>query len=150
MRQDWDLVEAYRRAELRLRLMLLGDGMTEPGMVKGEESRARVTAALRGMRDVFTRAVGESGERETTTEAQIARLEDELQRVARLAAHAETDADRLLTPAEAANELGVSVNAVYRAVKADRIRALREANQPNGTLRIPASELDRIRTTERA
>ena len=146
MQQDADLVEAYRRAEQRLRLMLLGDGMTEPGMVKGEESRARATGALRGMRDVFTRAVGDGAEHTASTEARMARLEEELQRLASLAARGETESDRLFTPAEAAEELGVSVSSVYRAVRDDRIRALRATNRPNGELRIPAAELARVRS----
>jgi excisionase family DNA binding protein len=149
MTEDGDLVEAYRRADQRLRLMLLGDGVSEPGMVKGEESRARVTAALRHIRDLFARAVGEDSERVVAAEARMARLEEELLRVASLAAaradEAPGDADRFLTPAEAAEELGVSVSSVYRAVRNDRIRALRAANRRNGELRIPASELLRVR-----
>ncbi len=151
MSQDGDLVEAYRRADQRLRLMLLGDGVSEPGMVKGEEPRARASAALRHMRELFGHAAGEESERVVAAEARMARLEEELLRLASLAARPEEeppdDADRFLTPAEAAQELGISVSSVYRAVRTDRIRALRAANRRNGALRIPASELVRVRGT---
>lgn len=148
MTEDGDLVEAYRRADQRLRLMLLGDGVSEPGMVKGEEPRARTTAALRHMRDLFNRAAGEESERVIAAEARMARLEEELLRLASLAAKDEEpgeDPGRFLTPAEAAEELGVSVSSVYRAVRTDRIHALRTANQRNGPLLIAASELLRVR-----
>lgn len=148
MSQGEDLVEAYRRVDQRLRLMLLGDGVTEPGMIKGEESRTRVTAALRHMRDLFTRVAGEESERTTAAEARLARLEEDLLRVASIAAkieEPEDDPTRFLTPAEAAERLGVSVSAVYRAVRSEKIHALRTANQPNGALLIPASEVSRVR-----
>lgn len=155
MTEDGDLVESYRRADQRLKLMLLGDGMSEPGMVKGEEPRARTTAALRHMRNLFNRAAGEESERVIEAEARLARLEDELLRVATLAAKndepppSEPD-DRFLTPAEAAQELGMSVSSVYRAVRNDRIRALRATNRRNGALRIPVSEVTRVRGSRRS
>lgn len=151
MHQDEDLVKAYRRADQRLRLMLLGDGTTEPGLVKGEEARARATAALRQMRELFMQAVSEAGELAATADARSAFLEEELLRLASLATNvdgAHVD-DRFLTPAEAAEELGVSVSAVYRAVRTDRIHALRDENRRNGALRIPASELGRLRGDRR-
>ncbi len=37
--------------EQRLRDVLLGDGMNSPGVVKGEEQRAKVSAHLRRMRE---------------------------------------------------------------------------------------------------
>lgn len=153
MNQDGDLVEAYRRADQRLRLMLLGDGLSEPGIVKGEEARARATAALRQMRELFNQALAVDTERADAAESRSTQLEAELLHLAERAARAEQpggdEADRFLTPAEAAEELGVSVSSVYRAVRSDRIRALRTPNRRNGALRIPESEVARIRGPRR-
>jgi len=149
MHEGEDVVEAYRRAELRLRLMLLGDGTSEPGMVRGEEPRARASAALRRMRDLFTQAVAEEAERAPASEGRPARLEADLHRIAASVASGDDEPGRLLTPAEAADELGVSVSSVYRAVRSDRIRGLRATNRRNGALRIPASEVARVRGASR-
>ena len=51
MRPADDPRENYRRVEQRLRDVLLGDGMNSPGVVKGEEQRAKVSAHLRMMRE---------------------------------------------------------------------------------------------------
>ena len=152
MRQDEDLAEAYRRADQGLRRMLLGDGMLEVGLVKGEEARARVTAALRQLRELFLQARGEAREPSTQSEAGTVELEQELHAVARSAASSDVrgrtdDRDRLLTPSEAAEELGISVSSVYRAIKSERITAVRSTDR---TLRIPAGELERIRTSVRS
>ena len=48
---DDDPREKYRKAERRLRDVLLGDGMISPGVVKGEEQRAKVSAHLRALRE---------------------------------------------------------------------------------------------------
>lgn len=149
MDQGEDVVEAYRRTEQRLRLMLLGDGTNEPGMVRGEEQRTRASAALRRMRDLFTQAVGVGAEGTAASEARMSRLEEELHRIAAGAASGGDAPERLLTPAEAADELGVSVSSVYRAVRSDRIRGLRATNRRNGALRIPASEVARVRGASR-
>jgi hypothetical protein len=53
MRPADDPREKYRRAERRLRGVLLGDGTYEPGAVKGEEQRDHVAADLRRMREAF-------------------------------------------------------------------------------------------------
>ncbi len=53
MRPADDPREKYKRAERRLRDVLLGDGMFEPGAVKGEERRVHVAADLRRMREAF-------------------------------------------------------------------------------------------------
>jgi hypothetical protein len=45
--------EKYKRAEQRLRTILLGDGTYEPGVVHGEEQRAKVAAQLRVMREAI-------------------------------------------------------------------------------------------------
>ena len=79
-----DSVETYRKADLRLRLLLLGDGFDMPGLVKGEESRLRVTAELRHMRGAFDAAVveREEGGRAEKAEARVADLEEELRGIA--------------------------------------------------------------------
>ena len=78
-------VETYRKADLRLRQLLLGDGVATTGLVRGEEFRLRVTAELRCIRDAFNNAVLESkGGRAETVEARVADLEEELQRIASL------------------------------------------------------------------
>lgn len=51
MRPADDPREKYRKVEQRLRDVLLGDGMNSPGVVKGEEQRAKVSAHLRMMRE---------------------------------------------------------------------------------------------------
>jgi hypothetical protein len=48
-----DASETYKKAERRLRDLLLGDAMSEPGAVKGDERRAKVSAELRRMREAF-------------------------------------------------------------------------------------------------
>ena len=53
MRPADDPSETYKRAERRLRGLLLGDGVTEPGVVKGDERREHVAAELRRMRQAF-------------------------------------------------------------------------------------------------
>lgn len=146
MPPESDLAESFRRTEQRLRRLLLGDGMIEPGVVKGEEARAQVTAGLRQLRDTFMRSLAANGPAEPTA-ARAPVLPDDLRD---RAAHAgdrknvHIGAEILLTPAEAAGELGVSASSVYRAIKSGRIDAVRLRD---GTLRIPASELDRSRAT---
>src|SRR5262245_48027564 len=131
MAQDVEIAETFRRAELRLRLVLLGDGVSEPGAVKGEEARLRVTSTLRQMREAFAQAV-EEARRSSSTEQPTAELR-------------EPTPDPLLTPSEVADEVGVSVDAVYRAVKRNEIAALRHGNTRRGAIRIPASEARRLR-----
>ena len=131
MTQDLEIAEAFRRADLRLRLMLLGDGMSEPGAVKGEEARQRVTSALRQMREAFAQAI-EQAQRPPATEEPMRE-------------ETEPTPDPLLTPSEVADEVGVSVDAVYRAVKRNEIAALRHGNARRGAIRIPASEARRLR-----
>jgi excisionase family DNA binding protein len=144
-----DLVETYRKAYLRLRLLLFGDGINTAGLVKGEESRLRVTEELRHLRDVFDAAVLESeASRAEEAEARVADLEEELRRIASLRARMQqlpTDAiPALLTPAEAAQALRMSVGSIYRAVREGEIRAVRLTDKKRGALRIPASELQRL------
>jgi excisionase family DNA binding protein len=148
--QASDLVDRYRKANLRLRLMLFGDGINTMGLVKGEESRLRVTAELRHLQEVFDAAVLESEEhRGEKTEAPVAGLGEDLHRVASLRSRSQpTRRDPipgLLTPTETARELGTSVGSIYRAVRDGEIRAVRLTDKKRGALRIPASELERLR-----
>ena len=53
MRPADDPSETYKKAERRLRDILFGNGVTEPGAVKGDERRGRVAAELRRMRQAF-------------------------------------------------------------------------------------------------
>jgi excisionase family DNA binding protein len=141
-----DAREAFRSTELRLRLLLLGDGSETPGYVKGEDPRRRVGAELRHLREAFD-ALGDEASRATTATAQVADLERELLRVAAEraeAAPALSSDPELLTPAECARALRVSVATVYRAVKRGEIRAVKPTERKSGALRIPASEVDRL------
>jgi excisionase family DNA binding protein len=132
-----EVTETYRRAEQRLRLLLLGDGVSEPGVVKGEEARTRVTTALRQMRESLAEALG--------AETRASELQDELLRLAAGHTDASAETETLLTPAEVARELDVSVGRVYRAVKRNKIAALRTGKSDRSALRIPASEVGRLR-----
>ena len=49
--------DSYRKAEQRLRDLLFGDGVYTAGLVKGDEQRQRVTAALHRMREAFDEMV---------------------------------------------------------------------------------------------
>lgn len=147
MPRDGDVADDFRRAEQRLRRMLFGDGVTEPGLVKGEEARMQVTATLRRLRRAFTQALAaDSGD--VAPENGSSPLSEELQgRAARAVRRRRGFAeDRLLTPFEAAEVLGISPSSVYRAIREGRIEAVRIRGGP---LRIPASELWHIRATAR-
>jgi excisionase family DNA binding protein len=128
--------ETYRRAEQRLRLLLLGDGVDSPGRVRGEEHRQQVIAELRRMRHAFDALL------EDRAEKVEAGLEEELQRLASARSRAQNLA--FVTPAEAAVTLRISVRSIYRAVKDGEIRAVRLTDKKRGALRIPVSELDRL------
>jgi excisionase family DNA binding protein len=136
--------EMYRSSDRQLRLLLLGDGVDTPGLVKGEEFRRRVIADLRRMRDAFDAAVSESepvpAER---VEPRGADLEEELRRIASARSRTRQWPDAV-TPAEAAQALRVSVSSIYRAVRKGEIRATRVTGKKRGALRIPARELERI------
>jgi len=143
-------VETYRKADLRLRQLVLGDGFATTGLVRGEEFRLQVTAELRRMRDAFNAAVVESeGGRAEKVRARVADLEEELQRIASFRSRAQQmwpDAEipALVTPAEAAQALRVSVGSIYRGVRDGEIRAVRLTDKKRGALRIPTSELQRL------
>jgi excisionase family DNA binding protein len=127
--------EIYRRAELRLRTLLFGDQSTTPGVVRGgEEVRTRVQTELRRMRQAVEGLAEAAAAQPEATD-----LAEELHRVA-----AARGADQtLLSPAEAARALDVSVSTVYRAVRSGDLSAVRLAGRRRG-LRIPTGEVQRL------
>ena len=138
--------ETYRRADQRLRLLLFGDGSETPGRVKGEEYRQQVSAELRRMRNAFHEAVlgSEAGPQEPVDRS-AGGLAEELQRIASFRSRAQEDSiSELVTPAEAAQVLRLSVGSIYRAVRDGEILAVRLTDRKRGALRIPASELERL------
>jgi excisionase family DNA binding protein len=144
-----EITEAYRTAERRLRRLLFGDGEMEPGVVKGEEARMRAMTSLRHMREAFAEALEDGVGRAEAAETRATELQQELLQVAARAAALGPEPGALLTPAEAAAELNVSVASVYRAVRRSEIAALRPAHERRGALRIPASEVGRLRESRR-
>ncbi len=150
-----DTVESYRKAELRLRQVLLGDGVDTPGLVKGEDLRFRVTRDLRRMRDAFdSAALADERTHLQHAEERLAGLEEELRMLVsggsarRQPARSATETVELMTPAEAARALDVSASSIYRAVKKGEIRAVRLTDSKRGALRIPASEVEARLTGE--
>src|SRR5262245_38008160 len=122
--------EAFRRAELRLRMLLFGDDATSPGFVRGEEPRIRVRAELRHMRDAVAELISALEEASATQTAAPS-----------APASAQND---LLTPAEAARALDVSVSSVYRAARSGELRSIQLPGRKRGGLRIPAEEIRRL------
>jgi excisionase family DNA binding protein len=147
--------ESYRKADLRLRQLLFGDGTSTTGLVRGEEFRLRVTAELRRMRDAFNAVVLESEEgRADTAESRAADLEEELLRIASFRSRVQqiwpdAEVPSLVTPAEAARVVGMSVGSIYRAVREGHIRAVRLTDRKRGGLRIPTNELRRLLDEDR-
>jgi excisionase family DNA binding protein len=141
-----EITEAYRVAEQRLRLMLLGDGELEPGIVKGEEARSRALTSLRHMREAFADAL-EDGARRAEAETRAMELQAELLAAATRVAAPRHEEGALLTPSEAAEELDVGVDAVYRAIKRNEMAVLRMRQGRRDVLRIPASEIGRLRVS---
>ena len=134
--------ETYRRAELRLRILLFGDESDTPGIIRGgEEARHRVQAEIRRMRQAVGELVSAQEEAAVATPAAVG-LEEELRRAA--SARAQGPDSTLLTPAEAAAALGVSVSSIYRAVRSGDLRAVRLPGKKRGGMRIPASEVARL------
>jgi hypothetical protein len=77
--------ERFRRAERHVRQVLFGDGVLEPGRLKGEKAREDMARALRHMREAFDAVLAASTEgREHKTEAKApdADLEVELTKLA--------------------------------------------------------------------
>ena len=76
-----DPATSFRRAERRLRDVLLGDGTYSAGTVKGEEARAKVAIELRHMREAFeAQLAAADAARAERAEARVADLEEELRR----------------------------------------------------------------------
>jgi len=118
-----DVVEDFRKADLRLRLLLFGDGAVTPPLVKGEVPRQRVTSEIKHLRAAFDRLV----ERERASRSEVAdaarALESELtQRATLQAAAARAERAPLVTPVEAATPVGVPV----RVSSAEVLRLLAE------------------------
>ena len=137
-----DPYESYRRAELRLRTLLLGDESSSPGLLRGgEEARLRVRAELRRMRQAVSDLAAAHGE--TSAAKPVGDdLVEELRRAA--SARYQVPDPVLLRPVEAARALGVSASTVYRAVRVGDVRAVRLAGRKRGGMRIPASEIHRL------
>ena len=77
--------EEFHDAMRRLRRLLLGDGTSVPGKLKGEEERSQATRDLRHMREAFDAVVASSEESSTEkadVEARIADLQEELTQIA--------------------------------------------------------------------
>ena len=144
-----DPLETYRRADQRLRLLLLGDGVATAGLVKGEEQRRQVTAEFRRMRTALDAVLEREESRPNEAGSGAVGLEEELQSIASLSSstsmqHMRTDSvPRLVTPAEAAEALRMSVSSIHRAVRNGDIRAVR-LTEKRGGLRIPSSEVQRL------
>jgi excisionase family DNA binding protein len=142
--------ESYRKADLRIRQLLFGDGSATPGLVKGEEFRLRALSELRRMREAFNAVALESeGGRAETGESRVVDLEEELVRIASFRSRVQQmwpDAEipALMTPAEAAQAVRMSVGSIYRAIRVGQIRAVRLTDRRRGALRIPTSELRRL------
>jgi excisionase family DNA binding protein len=134
--------ESYRRAELRLRMLLFGDESDVPGVVRGgEDVRLRVRADLRRMRQAVDEL--EAAREEAAVAKPVGDdLAEDLRRAA--SARAEGRDSDLLTPAEAAGALGISVSSIYRAVRVGELRAIRPAPPKRGGMRIPTSEIRRL------
>jgi excisionase family DNA binding protein len=134
--------ETYRRAELRLRMLLFGDEADTPGVIRGgEEVRLRVRSEIRRMRHAFD-DLASAQEEASAAKLAAVDLAEELQRAASTRAQGPDPA--LLKPAEAASALGVSVSSIYRAVRSGELRAVRLPGRKRGGMRIPASEVDRL------
>jgi excisionase family DNA binding protein len=141
-----DIVEEYRKTELRLRLLLFGDGADIPPIVKGEIPRQRVLNEIKHLRTAFDALLEkEHVSRDEVVEAARA-LESELSKVASLRAEvqAASGPPRLVTPAEAAEVLGLSTSSVYRAVRKGSLRPATPAGEP---MRLSHADVLRYRET---
>jgi len=137
-----DVVEDFRKADLRLRLLLFGDGAVTPPLVKGEVPRQRVTSEIKHLRAAFDRLV----ERERASRSEVAdaarALESELtQRATLQAAAARAERAPLVTPVEAAKVLGMSSSSVYRAIRNGTLEAATPVGVP---VRVSSAEVLRL------
>jgi excisionase family DNA binding protein len=127
-------------------LLLLGDGADIPPLVRGEESRQRVTNEIRHLRDAFEALLESESEARASVAEAAATLEKELRTVASLRAgtHRSDATPALVTPADAAGLLGVSPSSIYRAIRRGDIDAVRSTGTKRGPIRIPETELHRL------
>ena len=136
-----DVVEDFRKADLRLRLLLFGDGAVTPPLVKGEVPRQRVTSEIKHLRAAFDRLV----ERERASRSEVAdaarALESELTQRAALQAAARAEGAPLVTPVEAAKVLGMSSSSVYRAIRNGTLEAATPVGVP---VRVSSAEVLRL------
>jgi hypothetical protein len=72
----------YRRAERRLRDALFGDGVFQPGQVKGQEARDLIARDLRKMRESFEAVLRTSEEALAEAGSRLGDLEEELKKIA--------------------------------------------------------------------
>ncbi len=100
-----ELRDTYRMVGLRLRVLLLGDGIDSPGFVKGDDRRLRVEAGLGHLREAFDAALEREAGRADLAEAHVRDLEEELRRLAASGSRA-APVPALLTPAEVARRSG--------------------------------------------
>ena len=143
-----DVVEDFRKADLRLRLLLFGDGAVTPPLVKGEVPRQRVTSEIKHLRAAFDRLV----ERERASRSEVAdaarALESELtQRATLQAAAARAEGAPLVTPVEAAKVLGMSSSSVYRAIRNGTLEAATPVGVP---VRVSSAEVLRLLAERRS
>src|SRR5262245_49946484 len=108
-----DLGAAYRTTELRLRVLLLGDGVDTPGLVRGDEQRRLVTAEVRRLRAAFDALLALEDETRTKSAEGVSAMEEELRRIASLRSRPDATQHALLTPAEAAEVLRISPASLY-------------------------------------
>ena len=141
-----DVAEAYRKADLRLRLLLFGDGSDTPPLVRGESPRQRVTNEIRHLRDAFDALLESESEARMEIAEAASTMEKELRTIASLRAGTDRKhaTPKLVTPAEAAALLGVSPSSIYRAIRRGDIDAVRPVGTKHGPIRIPERELHRL------
>ena len=142
-----DAAAVFRRAEHRLRAVLLGDGMDLMGAVRGEERREEVARELRRLHQAFETLL-QASEPAAEAEPRIAELQEELRRIAASRTHS----DALLTVDEVAERLRISKSSVYRRIEAGELPAVRLGTRARAPLRVHARELEHWleATSERA
>ena len=148
MNRAIELAESYRKTELRLRLLLFGNGVDSPGVVKGEEQRRQLTAEFRHLRDVFDALIERDREDASGAAARpVGGLAEDLQMIASLRTRSGTgitDGLDFVTPPEAAVLLGVNPSTVYRAIRRGDIRAEKVRRGRRDKLCIATPELRRL------
>ena len=139
-----DLAAAYRTTEGRLRLLLFGDGVDTPGLVRGEEQRRLVTAEVRHLRAAFDALLELEAETRTKSAEGASAMEEELRKIASLRSRPDKTQPALLTPTEAAELLRITPASLYRAIRRGDVHATRPTGGKRGSLRISQAELLRL------